>query len=139
MPEITGYHHVSITVTDLEKSTAFWTEVVGFELFRRFERDGMTKVVLRDPQSGAYFSLTGHGRRASGDGFSEFRTGMDHLAFSVSNRAELEAWKARFEQHGVEHSEIKPSLVGDMIAFRDPDNIAFELYAETNQPSDQPS
>lgn len=130
MPEIDGYHHLSLTVTDLERSTVWWTEVLGFSVFRRFERDGMTKVVMRHPGSGAYFSLTGHGTRTPAGPFSEFRTGMDHLAFSVADRAQLEAWKARFEELGVVHSEIKASVVGDLIAFRDPDNIAFEVYAE---------
>lgn len=130
MPELTGYHHLSLTVTDLDKSTAWWTEVLGFEVFTRFERDGMTKVVMRHPACGAYFSLTGHGERTPSEAFSEFRAGMDHLAFSVTDRAELETWKARFEEHGVEHSEIKASVVGDLIAFRDPDNIAFEVYAD---------
>lgn len=130
MPEISGYHHLSLTVRDLDRSTAWWTEVLGFEAFTRFERDGMTKVVMRHPSCGAYFSLTGHGERAPSETFSEFRTGMDELAFAVADRAELEAWKVRFEEHGVEHSEIKASVVGDLIAFRDPDNIAFEVYAD---------
>jgi glyoxylase I family protein len=129
-PSISGYHHLSLTVTDLDKSSRWWVEVLGFEVFTRFERDGMTKVVMRHPSCGAYFSLTGHGERAPGEVFSEFRTGMDHLAFSVGDRTELEAWKARFERFGVEHSEIKASVVGDLIAFRDPDNIAFETYAD---------
>lgn len=130
MPEISGYHHLSLTVTDLDRSTTWWTKVLGFEVFSRFERDGMTKVVMRHPSCGAYFSLTGHGGRAPSERFSELRTGMDHLAFTVADRTELEAWKARFEEHGVEHSEIKASVVGDLIAFRDPDNIAFEVYAD---------
>jgi glyoxylase I family protein len=135
MPQISGYHHLSLTVTDLDKSTAWWTEVLGFEVFTRFERDGMTKVVMRHPGSGAYFSLTGHGQRAPTEAFSEFRTGMDHLAFSVADPAELEAWKERFEALGVEHSEIKVSVVGDLIAFRDPDHIAFEVYADAGSGS----
>lgn len=135
MPGISGYHHLSLTVTDLARSTTWWTEMLGFEVFTCFERDGMTKVVMRHPSCGAYFSLTGHGGRAPGDRFSEFRTGMDHVAFTVADRAELEAWKAHFEEHGVEHSEIKASVVGDLIAFRDPDNIAFEVYADNPTPS----
>ena len=130
MPEITGYHHLSLTVTDLDKSTAWWTEVIGFSVTDRFERDGMTKVVLRHPASGTRFSLTGHGERAPAESFSEFRTGMDHLAFAVAGRAALQAWKVRFEKLGVEHSEIRTSPRGELISFRDPDNIAFEVYAD---------
>ena len=75
------------------------------------------------------FGLTLHGARASGDAFSEFRTGMDHIAFAVKDRTELEAWKARFERLRVTHSEIKPSVMGELHAFRDPDNIQYEVYA----------
>ena len=135
MAEISGYHHLSLTVTDLDRSTAWWTEVLGFTVLRRFERDGMTKVILRHPSCGALFSLTGHGDRAPDEPFSEFRTGMDHLAFAVTDRAELDAWKARFEELGVEHSDIKTSPSGELIAFRDPDNIAIEVYRDTPQQS----
>ena len=37
--------------------------------------------------------------------------------------------RSRFERLGVAHSEIKPSVVGDLSAFRDPDNIQLEVYA----------
>jgi catechol 2,3-dioxygenase-like lactoylglutathione lyase family enzyme len=130
MPEITGYRHVNLTVTDITRSTEWHTRVLGFTMVKQVERDGMVKVLLRHPATGIMFGFTGHGPRASGDQFSEFRTGMDHVAFAVRDRAGLEAWKARFEEFGVEHSEVKPSLMGDMIAFRDPDNIQFEVYWE---------
>ncbi len=133
MAEITGYHHLSLTVTDLDRSTTWWTQVLGFAELRRFERDGMTKVILRHPSAGILLSLTGHGERAPTEPFSEFRTGMDHLAFAVADRAELEAWKARLEELGVEHSDIKTSSFGALIAFRDPDNIAVEVYMDLPQ------
>ncbi|GEM_PF-6695393 len=47
MPEITGSHHLSVRVTDLDKSAAWWTEVLGCEVFTRVQRDGMTTVVMR--------------------------------------------------------------------------------------------
>jgi len=128
-PEITGYHHLNVTVTDVARSTAWYTEVLGFTKLKEFERDGFTKVVMVHPGSRISFGLTGHGARASGDVFSEFRTGMDHVAFAVKDRAELDAWKVRFASLGVTHSEIKPSVMGDLITFRDPDNIQYEVYA----------
>ncbi len=130
MPQISGYHHVSLTVADIDKSAGWYGEVLGFKKFTDFERDGFRKILLLDPASGAMFGFTDHRARASGDAFSEFRTGLDHLAFSVADRATLEAWKARFEQLGVDHTEIKPSAMGDVIIFRDPDNIQLEVYAQ---------
>ena len=133
MAEIAGYHHLSLTVTDLDRSTAWWTDVLGFTTLRRFDRDGMTKVILRHPSCGILLSFTGHGERALAGPFSEFRTGMDHLAFAVTDRAALDAWKARFEELGVEHSDVKTSPSGELIAFRDPDNIALEVYTDAPQ------
>jgi glyoxylase I family protein len=134
MPEISGYHHVALTVTDIDKSADWYTEVLGFRKLKDFERDGFRKVLVVHPTSGTAFGLTDHRARGSGDAFSEFRTGLDHLAFSVADRAALEAWQARLDQHGVDHSEIKPSAAGDVIVFPDPDNIQLEVYASS--PSD---
>ncbi len=129
MPEISAYHHVNLTVTDIDKSTAWYSDVMGFAQFKDFERDGFRKVILVHPASGTAFGFTDHRDRSSHDSFSEFRTGMDHFAFTVPSRPELDAWKAHFEEKGVTHSEIKPSAMGDLIAFRDPDNIQLEVYA----------
>ena len=129
MPEILGYHHVSLTVRDIDKSTAWYGEVLGFKKVKDFERDGFRKVLVVHPASETGFGFTDHGTRGTDHGFSEFRTGMDHLAFTVADRTCLEAWKGHFEQLGVEHSEIKPSAMGDVISFRDPDNVQLEVYA----------
>jgi len=129
MPEISGYHHVALTVTDIDKSAGWYTDVLGFRKFRDFERDGFRKVLVVHPASGTAFGLTDHGARGSGDAFSEFRTGLDHLAFSVADRTALDAWQARLDELGVDHSEIKPSAAGDVIVFRDPDNVQLEVYA----------
>jgi glyoxylase I family protein len=60
--------------------------------------------------------------------FNERRTGLDHLSFAVPDRAALEAWVARLDEHNVVHSDIVSGSTGDLVPFRDPDNIALELY-----------
>jgi len=52
MPEISGYHHVALTVTDIDKSAGWYTDVLGFRTFRDFERDGFRKVLVVHPQAG---------------------------------------------------------------------------------------
>jgi catechol 2,3-dioxygenase-like lactoylglutathione lyase family enzyme len=59
----------------------------------------------------------------------EFRSGLDHVAFGVADRAELDAWAARLDELGVAHGEIKDAHYGSGLSFRDPDNIALELFA----------
>ena len=128
MPEISGYHHLNLTVPDLEKSTDWYTTVLGFQKMRELNGDGWRKVLLMQPQSHLVFGLTAHEHGSPGR-FEETRTGMDHIAFQVPNRAELDAWEARFEEAGVAHSPIKESAMGWLIVFRDPDNIQLEVYA----------
>jgi catechol 2,3-dioxygenase-like lactoylglutathione lyase family enzyme len=87
--------------------------------------------LLIEPRSGVAIGLhtnTGNdGRR-----FDEARTGLDHVAFNVATRDELQAWTARLDELGIEHSGIRE--VGEPFAFatvvfRDPDNVQLELFA----------
>lgn len=126
---ISGFAHVSLTVTDLERSSDWYQKVMGFEVTWPLERDGYKKVILIDKPTGIIFSLTEHGERASGDEFREFRTGLDHVSFAVPSFHELGLWKARFEELGVPHTEILKTKTGAVIVFRDPDNIQVEIYA----------
>ena len=65
------------------------------------------------------------------DRFSPNRVGLDHLSFSVANRAELNKAAALFEEHGVEHGEVYtyPPFGTTLLSFSDPDGIQLELTA----------
>ncbi len=65
------------------------------------------------------------------DRFSCNRVGLDHLSLGVANRAELEKAAALFEQHGVEHGEVRdlPPFGITILSFSDPDGIQLELTA----------
>ena len=129
MPSITGVHHLSLTVRDREKSVAWYQEVMGFERHSEVEADTFTRTRLRQPESGIVITFTEHNRGA-GDRFAETRTGLDHLSLQVPSIEDLRSWKRLFEEHGVDHSEIKDIGSGAaMITFRDPDNIQLELFA----------
>jgi glyoxylase I family protein len=83
--------------------------------------------VLACPSSGWVVGVReypGHAR----DRFDEFRTGLDHFAFAVASRADLEAWVRELETRGIEHSPIAETPIGQVIVFRDPDNIQLEFW-----------
>ena len=61
--------------------------------------------------------------------FNERRPGLDHIAFGVANRDELVEWGKRLDSLGIAHGEIKDAGYGSGLSFRDPDNIALELFA----------
>jgi glyoxylase I family protein len=65
-------------------------------------------------------------RRA--DVFDEFRTGLDHFAFGVATRAELENWQRELSSRGITFTPIAETPIGSVIVFRDPDNIQLEFW-----------
>jgi catechol-2,3-dioxygenase len=79
--------------------------------------------------NGTLIGLHQHKKAAPPDRFSEFRVGLDHIAFGCANRAELEKWASRLDELGVEHGSIKDAAYGSGVSFRDPDGIALEFFA----------
>jgi glyoxylase I family protein len=70
-----------------------------------------------------------HTTPAPDERFSEFRVGLDHVAFGVADRDELEKWTRRLDELGIEHGEIEDAQYGSDVSFRDPDGIALEFFA----------
>ena len=132
MPAITGVSHVSLTVSDLGKSEAWYGQVLGFEKVMEVDEGGRIRSVLVHPETGTLIPLIRHDA-SPGDVFSELQTGLDHLSFAVSGRGELEVWERHLDELGVEHGPIAeaepaPGMRFALIAFRDPDNIQLEVF-----------
>lgn len=129
-PQITGVHHIGITVTDLDTSVTWYTRVLGARELRRLDRrldiGPMTKALVQ--LGPVTLGLVSHGRTAAPGPFDEHRAGLDHLSLAVPDTAVLRAWEARLGSAGVENSGIVRGATGALIAFRDPDNIALEFY-----------
>jgi catechol 2,3-dioxygenase-like lactoylglutathione lyase family enzyme len=117
-------HHLDLTVTDVDRARAFYTEVLGF----RVTKEMPPAVVLGrgDVVLGLVPAKSG-----AGDRFAEQRVGLDHLSFRVAGREDLEQAARIFDDHGVPHGEIEDTaeLKILVLAFRDPDNIQLELTA----------
>ena len=135
-PAISGVHHFSVTVTDLEASVAWYERVFRAQRvpmeFPHYEReDTGYGVLLVEPRSGLAFGLH---KNSGNDGrrFDESCTGLDHVGFNVASREELESWPGWLDELGIEHSGVR---TGDVpfpfatLVFRDPDNIQLELFA----------
>ncbi len=126
MPELTGVAHVSLSVRNLEVSDQWYRELFGLERIHEERRPHFDSVILLDRTSGLLVSL----RRHHGAGtarFDETRTGLDHVSFGVTDRAELESWEERLDELGVEHSPIADTPFGAVMVLRDPDHIQLEL------------
>ena len=133
MAEMQGYHHVSLSVSDLGKSAEWYRQVLGFETDAEIEGDGFRRTRLRGG-SGLTLTLTAHDPQ-SGEPFDERRAGVDHIAFNVGSADAVQELKGRFDQLGVVHSDVKQAASGSaMITLRDPDNIQLEVFGGTFDP-----
>jgi glyoxylase I family protein len=119
-----GVSHVAFTVTDLDVSVRFYTEVLDFVAVMDV---GYGRICMH-PQTGFTIALLRH-EGSQGGRFTELTTGLDHLGLTASTRAELEEWERRFDAHGVTYTPIRDMEFGYHLNFRDPDNIALELSA----------
>jgi catechol 2,3-dioxygenase-like lactoylglutathione lyase family enzyme len=123
-PRFAGMDHMALTITDLDLSQRFYTEVLDFVVVM----DVGTGRICMHPQTGFVLALLTHDRD-HGAPFSELNVGTDHLGFSAASREELESWEARFKAFGVSYSPIRDELFASHLNFRDPDNIALEFSA----------
>ncbi|MDX6358284.1 MAG: glyoxylase family protein [Nocardioidaceae bacterium] len=124
IPAIT---HVAVTVSDLERSEAWYTRLLGVEPALDEDTGPFRHIVY--PVGGTLLGLHGFPDLATSEQFDERRPGLDHISFGCANRDELVAWAARLDELGIPHGEIMDAGYGSGLSFRDPDNIALELFA----------
>ena len=135
-PALAAIQHVSLTVTDVAASEAWYGRVLGLHRFfvePHHGGDGSGyAVVLGAPGLPLNVGLDHHASSA-GEGFDAARTGLDHVCFQVPSVAELERWVTHLEREGVAHSGITVLEAAgtrfSILNFRDPDGIALELMA----------
>lgn len=130
-PSIRGASHVALTVRDMEASAEWYQRVFGWQVLRRLVAGeaGTPRVLLFDPTS--FFAVAVcQPDDGTGDRFDHRRTGLDHLALRVADRAELDRWLAQLADHGVAYSPVRELDLGSFVSFKDPDGIQIELWVD---------
>jgi catechol-2,3-dioxygenase len=131
MPEIIGLSHIDLTVTDCVRSAAWWADVLGFTLVNQVHADTYERKSLIHP-SGMAVTVMTHDRTSEAGAFDERRVGLDHLAFRVADRDELQRWVTHLDERRVPHTGIIDTGYGPTVVFRDPDNMQLEFYVHQN-------
>jgi len=109
---VRGVAHVMLTVRDLRISEPWYRELFGLvTTTNRTAEDGTGHVAMLHPATRTVVALrAGDG----GDpGFDEHRVGLDHLAFGVTDRLDLDAWTAWLDERRIPHggSPTCPSVL----------------------------
>jgi catechol 2,3-dioxygenase-like lactoylglutathione lyase family enzyme len=139
-------HHLRFTVTDVPRSVAFYTDVLGFQVavdappppedagHDAIEDSLQGGVILM--HDGMFIGLRPVDQARAADRFDPLRVGLDHISFQVATRADLDAATTLLDERGVEHGPIRElaPLGLSFLAFFDPDGIALELSAPISDP-----
>ncbi len=126
--------HVRLTVTDIERSRQFYESVFGWPVLIEVPEnaDEATRSQLSFLYGGVIYDLGGTLlglRPVANDRFDENRTGLDHIAFRLASKEELDSAALHLDEVGVAHEPVKDIGPSFILEFRDPDNIALELTA----------
>ena len=116
--------HVHLKVAELERSLAFYRDVLGFEVTQRY---GSQAVFLA---AGGYHHHIGLNtwESAGGQPPPSGATGLYHVAILYPTRAELADALRRVSQAGIPLEGASDHGVSEAIYLRDPDHNGVEIY-----------
>jgi catechol 2,3-dioxygenase-like lactoylglutathione lyase family enzyme len=123
-----GLHHVVLTVSNFDRTQAFYRDLLGFDV-QRVDYEGGSLMYFTVGGVSIYFLK--HAQTPPEDAFSEFRLGLDHLGFKATNEEELQAMADKLVAAGVNTKGVETFATGNKyMSFRDPDNIQLEYWLD---------
>ena len=128
---ITGLHHITIISGSLERTTAFYRDLLGLRLVKRTKNSD-------DQNARHFFFGDGEGRVGTLITCLEYPrmdkgqvgTGSTHhFALGVESAAELYGWRDYLRTHGVACTDVLDRTYFHSLYLRDPDGHIIELAA----------
>lgn len=126
MPDLSGFHHVKLPVSDLSRSRDWYTSVLALTAEIEFVEDGVLRgVALAGPTGDLRLALRLDPVRAAA------LAGFDPVALLVPKREDVESWRDRLDDLGQPHGGVVTGHEGGsvLVGLHDPDGIEIRLYA----------
>jgi catechol 2,3-dioxygenase-like lactoylglutathione lyase family enzyme len=124
---VTGIHHLTLTVADAEASAEWYQRLLGpAEVIRR-EGDGWSRVRMQWP-SGVVIGVTRHDGTEPVDRFDHGRIGLDHVGLGCLSEADVRDWADHMDRVGIGHGPVETVPYGWAVTARDPDGIPVEFF-----------
>lgn len=121
-------HHVSLSVTDPERSAEWYQALLGEASIVTRQGPGWRRLRLQWP-NGLVIGLTCHESTDRGATFDHTRVGLDHLGLACPDEAAVRAWAMRLDALGFTHGPVEDVPYGWAVTAGDPDGIPVEFFA----------
>ncbi|WP_128477527.1 VOC family protein [Halorussus pelagicus] len=129
MDHPTELGHVHLKVRDVDRSVAFYRDVLGLDVTERIG----DYAFLSWGEKHHDVALQGRGPDAEGPGPG---VGMYHVAFEVPDADALRATYRRLRERGVEVAPVDHGI-SKALYFDDPDGNGVEVYLDTREERDR--
>jgi catechol 2,3-dioxygenase-like lactoylglutathione lyase family enzyme len=126
MAQISGFHHVCLPASDLDRSGDWYERVFGFERVLIEENEDRVTMIMLEHPAGMLLCL-----RQPQDlslGWHELGSAAAFLSFRVASRADLVLWDTRLDELGVEHSHPRQAHLGWALDVIDPSGLRIQLH-----------
>jgi catechol 2,3-dioxygenase-like lactoylglutathione lyase family enzyme len=126
---ITGLHHVTVIVRDLDATTAFYRDLLGLALVEQGVNED-------DPDARHFWFGDAEGRAGSLVSFLEYPSmapgtvgvgATHHLALAIDSAEELDAWRDYLRGQDVQTTDVFDRGRFRSLYLRDPDGHILEL------------
>ena len=124
LPGSTRVGRVRLQVSDIERSLAFYEDLLRFRVIARSARHA-----LLGPRSGGAELVELHARSGVRSAPSSGRLGLYHFAILLPHRAELGRLLARLGEKGVSPG-MADHAVSEALYLSDPDGLGIEIYSD---------
>ncbi|MCX5334054.1 MULTISPECIES: VOC family protein [unclassified Streptomyces] len=119
--------HIGLNVTELDRSLAFYRDVLGFALIGEGKEEGRRYAFLGDGES-LVLTLW----QQAGKGFAGDRAGLHHLAFEADSIERVREYEQALRTYGVDFAyegvvAHREGAASGGIFFHDPDGTRLEI------------
>lgn len=126
MPELAGYAHVAITVSDLATSIPFYTTVFETDPVGEIATDAFVRKLF-PVGNDQIMGVTQY--TAPKDARFDYRNpGLDHVGLAVATAADVLAIDERLRAAGIE-GDVEDAPFGTTLMLKDPDGTQIEFFS----------